>query len=73
MSRGDEGVLLAVMPLAEGYGEDTVVWLPQIPVGVVPQRDQWYTVSIYDVEIEGIFHDFTYTVIVFDPDAPYVP
>ncbi len=73
MSRGEEGIYLSVMPLAEGYGENTVVWQPEIPVGVAPQRDQWYTVSIYDVEIGGVSHDFAYTVIVFDPDAAYVP
>lgn len=73
MSRGDEAVLLAVMPLASGYGENTVVWQPELAVGVAPQRDIWYTVLINDVRIEGVTHDFSYTVIVFDPDAPYVP
>jgi len=73
MTRGEEGVLLAVMPLAGGYGENTVVWQPDLPTGAAPTRDTWYTVHIYDVNIDGVSHDFTYTVIVFDPDAPYLP
>jgi hypothetical protein len=73
MSRGEEGVLLTVMPPAEGYGENTVVWQPDMQIGVAPARDVWYTVQIYDVSIGGVLHDFSYTVIVFDPDAPYVP
>jgi len=73
MTRGDEGILLTVHPLNGGFGENTVVWEPQIPVGVAPERDIWYTVHIYDVLINGVSTDFTYTVILFDPSKPYEP
>jgi uncharacterized protein YkwD len=71
MTRGDEGILLTVWQLAGGYGENTVVWEPQIPIGMAPERDLWYTVHINDVGIGGVSTDFTYTVILYDPTKPY--
>ncbi len=73
MARGDEGIVLTVWQLESGYGENTVVWEPQIPTGVAPERDLWYTVYINDVIINGVSTDFTYTVILYDPTKPYVP
>jgi hypothetical protein len=73
MTRGDEGILLTVHPLNDGFGENTVVWEPQIPIGVALERDLWYTVHIYDVLIDGVSTDYTYVVILFDPTKPYVP
>ena len=73
MTRGDEGILLTVWQLATGYGESTVVWEPQIPTGVAPERDVWYTVHIDDVLIDGVSTDFIYTVILYDPTKPYQP
>jgi uncharacterized protein YkwD len=73
MTRGEEGILLTVHPLAGGYGENTVVWEPQIPIGVAPERDLWYTVHIDDVQIDSVSTDFTYVVILFDPTKPYQP
>lgn len=73
MNRDDVGIVLTVWQLESGYGENTVVWEPQIPVRVAPERDLWYTVQINDVVIDGVSTDFTYTVILFDPTKPYQP
>jgi len=73
MTYSDEGIPLTVFPLASGFGEDTVVWEPQVPIGVPPERDLWYWVHVNDVSINQVSTDFTYVVIVFDPAAPYRP
>jgi hypothetical protein len=73
MTYNDEGIPLTVFPPAIGFGERTVVWEPQIPIGVAPERDLWYWVHLNDVSINGVSTDFTYVVIVFDPAAPYWP
>jgi uncharacterized protein YkwD len=73
MTCQDEGIALTVFPPAGGFGENTVVWEPQIPIGVPPERDLWYWVHIDDVFINGVSTDFTYVVIVFDPTTPYKP
>jgi uncharacterized protein YkwD len=73
MTHNDEGIPLTVSPPAIGFGENTVVWEPQIPIGVRPERDLWYWVHLNDVLINGVSTDFTYVVIVFDPATPYRP
>jgi uncharacterized protein YkwD len=73
MTCNDEGITLTVSAPAVGFGENTVVWEPQIPIGVPPERDLWYWVHLNDVLIDGVSTDYTYVVILFDPAAPYKP
>lgn len=72
MTYGEREVPLTLLPIADGYGENTIVWEPHISLAR-PERDQWYTVRVRDVVIEGIAHHFTYVVILFDPYTPYKP
>jgi uncharacterized protein (TIGR03437 family) len=64
-----------VEPLATGFGENTIVFVPDgLPPGGVPaipkpEVDTATTVIIRNVLISGQRRDFTYTVIVFDPDS----
>jgi hypothetical protein len=73
MTYNDEGIPITVSAPAIGFGENTVVWEPQIPIGVPPERDLWYWVHLNDVLINGVSTDYTYVVILFDPAAPYRP
>jgi uncharacterized protein YkwD len=58
--------------VVSGYGENTLVW---IPMGLdessswpIPAADTTYTVSIHNVLINNQSREFTYSVIVFNPD-----
>lgn len=72
MTYGERDVPLTLLPVADGYGENTIVWEPHISLAR-PEADQWYTVRVRDVVIEGVVHHFTYVVILFDPYTPYKP
>jgi uncharacterized protein YkwD len=50
-----------------GYGENTLVWEPQISSGTPPASDEDYTVSIKNVMISGSPRNFVYHVIIFNP------
>jgi uncharacterized protein YkwD len=66
MTYQDREVPLTLLPVADGYGENTLVWEPYISLER-PAADQWYTVRVRDVVIGGIVYQFTYVVILFDP------
>lgn len=68
VSMAHEGneVPLTLLPVADGYGENTIVWEPQIAWGQ-PSKDEWYTVRVRNVEMRGVVYHFTYVVILFDP------
>lgn len=58
--------------VVNGYGENTLVW---IPMGLdegsswpIPTADTTYTVSVHNVLINNHSREFTYSVIVFNPD-----
>ncbi len=71
MTSGGSNVSLAQSPAVNGYGENTLVW---IPLGLSdgaswprPVSDITYSVSVQNVKIGGQSRTFTYDVIVFDP------
>ncbi|MEA3440047.1 MAG: CAP domain-containing protein [Chloroflexota bacterium] len=67
MSSNDSPINLTILPLANGYGENTIVWDPDATFGSVPLADITYTVQLSNVLIKGVYHDFSYEVIVFNP------
>jgi uncharacterized protein (TIGR03437 family) len=73
LQRRGASVPVAVEPLATGFGENTIVFVPDgLPPGDVPNParpagDLATTVSIRNVMVGSQRRDFTYTVIVFDP------
>jgi uncharacterized protein YkwD len=69
MSTGGQAVPLAVQPVVNGYGENTLVWEPDLKVDVLSAGDTAYNVSINGVKINGVAHDFIYQVILFDPGS----
>jgi hypothetical protein len=68
MSAGGEDIPLALQPVVNGYGENTLVWQPDLAFDQPPQDDTSYTVLVRRVGIGGAFHDFSYQVTIFDPD-----
>lgn len=61
---------LAIEPLANGYGDNTIVWVPQGVSSSAPATDTTYTVTVSNVVISNQSRVFTYTVTVIDPNAP---
>ena len=51
-----------------GYGENTLVWEPQVSFTDPPAEDTTYQVTVSQVLIDGQPQTFTYTVIIFDPE-----
>ena len=49
-----------------GYGENTLVWEPDLSFGTPPTSDTVYDVTVRGVKIGDTLHDFAYQVIVFD-------
>ena len=71
MTSNGSNVSLTLSPVVNGYGENTLVW---IPLGLSdrapwpkPASDTTYTVNVQNVTIGGQNRNFTYDVIVVDP------
>jgi len=69
MSSAGQGIPLAIQPVVIGYGENTLVWEPNLSIGVPPAGDTIYDVTLSGVLIGSAPHDFTYQVILFDPGS----
>lgn len=69
MSSGGQGISVAVQPVVYGYGENTLVWEPDLSFGSPPAGDTAYNVAVQGVRISGVPRDFAYQVIVFDPGS----
>jgi uncharacterized protein YkwD len=71
MSTGGQSVAVTKEALANGYGENTLVWRPSsMQSGDTwprPAADTLYTVTVQGAIIAGQNRDFTYQVTVFDP------
>jgi len=73
MSLGGTTVPVAQYPVVNGYGENTLAW---IPAGMSewqswpqPGGDERYTVSIQNVLVGSQRMDFTYEVTIFNPTS----
>jgi len=73
MSREGVELLITQEPFKDGYGENTIVWqLTGMDSGAdwpVPIQDIQYEILIENVTIEAQAQDFSYQVIVFDPNS----
>jgi hypothetical protein len=71
MSKAGADIPVTTYPVANGYGENTLVW---IPAGMSegqswpqPAEDERYTITIHGVGINGQQVDFSYDVMIFNP------
>ncbi len=67
MSSGGQSIPVTVQAVVNGYGENTLVWEPDLSFGAPPASDTAYDVTVSGVIIDGLSRDFAYQVIVFDP------
>jgi hypothetical protein len=67
MRSAGHGIPVTVRPVVNGYGENTLVWEPELPTGSPPQGDTAYDVTVSQVQTSGGQRTFSYQVIVFDP------
>lgn len=77
MSQNGNQVPLSVHPIQPGYGENSIVWVPdgldpasQSTAWPAPEEDTTYLVNITGVLINGETRAFQYEVTVFSPDTP---
>ena len=70
MRRAGTNVSLTPEAQAQGYGDNTIVWVPQgIPTSA-PLGDTTYSVTVSNVVVSGQPQAFTYAVTIIDPDVP---
>jgi hypothetical protein len=70
MQHAGTNVALTLEAQAQGYGDNTIVWVPQgIPTGA-PPGDLTYSVTVSNVVVSGQSQVFTYNVTVIDPNVP---
>ena len=73
MSRDGEELSIDQAPIKNGYGENTIVWqLVGMDSGAhwpTPNQDTFYSITIENVGIENKEKDFSYEVIIFDPNS----
>ncbi len=75
MRRNGAAVPVSLETVYNGYGENTLVWVPDNqnpnapPVNNPPAADTTVTVTVSNVFISGAPQNFTYQVIVFDPST----
>jgi hypothetical protein len=69
MRRNGTSLGVVKEPLASGYGESTLVWIPQVggDKWPAPAADTQFDVQISNVRINGANQTFAYTVIIFNP------
>lgn len=67
LTRNGSPVSLTVYPIADGYGENSLVW--EVP-GTITSAETQYDVEIGNVLIDGTPHTFGYSVTSFSPTAP---
>ena len=76
MTQGGAGVPVTLETIANGYGDNTLVWFPtgmtSSQAWPQPTTDTVYTVTINNVVVSGSPRSFTYEVTIFDP-ATVVP
>jgi hypothetical protein len=73
MQRAGAGVTLTIEPMAQGYGDNTIVWVPQGVSSTAPATDITYTVIVSNVVVSSQARQFTYEVTIMDPEIPAPP
>lgn len=66
-------VPLKILPVTNGYGDNTIVWEPEIPFDWLSgPYDEPIIVTISDVMVSGDMTDFTYTVQLVTVQGPQI-
>lgn len=73
MRRSGTNVTLALEAQAQGYGDNTIVWVPQGVPTTAPATDITYSVIVSNVVVGGTARVFNYDVTIIDPYLVPVP
>lgn len=73
MTRDGTAVALTVLPIANGYGDNTIAWEPAGMPPPLPARDTMYQVTIGNVRLNAATTSFVYIVRVIDPTSAPPP
>jgi uncharacterized protein YkwD len=66
MTRNGQPVSLTLENLSQGFGDNTIVWVPSI-VYEAPAADTAYDVTVRGVAVNGSPQEFSYTVTLINP------
>lgn len=69
MTQDGNPVVVDVLPIQNGFGDNTLVWEPRITKGFPGGDDQSFTVRIEDVVVNFVPQTIAYTVTVIDPSV----
>lgn len=69
MQRAGTDVTLTLEPMSQGYGDNTIVWVPQGVPTSIPASDLTYVVTVSNVVVSSQARLFTYQVTLIDPDT----
>jgi hypothetical protein len=75
MSSNGQAIPLAIDSRQNGFGDNTIVWIPngmstsRFTTWPTPTSDQPVTVTLQNVGVNGTPRSFSYTVVIFDPDS----
>lgn len=70
MQHAGTNVPVTLAAQAQGYGDNTIVWVPQgVPTGA-PSSDLSYSVTVSNVVVGGQSRVFNYNVTIIDPSVP---
>jgi hypothetical protein len=70
MQHAGTNVPVTLETQAQGYGDNTIVWVVSSVPTSAPAGDQTYTVTVSDVVVSSQARVFTYDVTIIDPDVP---
>jgi hypothetical protein len=70
MQHAGTNIPVQLEPVHNGYGDNTLVWIPNRVATTRPQVDESYDVSVSEVVVSGSTRSFQYTVTVIDPTVP---
>ncbi len=69
VTRDGASIPVTLLPVANGYGENTLVWTLAGWDGSAPAADSTVVVTLNNVTIGGSGQSFSYAVTVFDPNS----
>ncbi len=72
MSRNGSAVSSTLLPIQNGFGENTLVWEPSVNLGVAG-ADTNVDVTVSNVVVGGVSQTFQYRVIIIDPGFVQAP
>jgi hypothetical protein len=67
MQRSGTDVPVTLEAQAQGYGDNTIVWVPQGVPATAPASDITYSVTVSNVVVSGTPRVFNYNVTIIDP------